>query len=221
MSARGDPPLELLIMQTSPSDEFGRARSDVRSRRPGSSSSLDELGPQDRCRMSRACSLRAASHDTTGSNLDLRIWPTARQYQREPRPTTCSTHTAPVASILTRAGAERVDSALRVLGFQRAFLLHLAARALHRAAAASRSEVVEAADASGSATDDLACTSLRSSPRLQRLYRDLPASLVRPRRKSVDAFRIARCVASGRRSPVRWSCSGDAAPMRCRRTRLT
>jgi arginyl-tRNA synthetase len=184
----GDPAeLELLIMQLVHLLRSGE-RAQM-SKRAGEFVTLDELVTEIGVDAARWY-LLARSHDTT-VDLDLDL---AREESSENPVYYVQYAHARIASILARAGSPRVEAALAALGDPASVPLHTAERALVELLLAFPVDVLEAAERR--APHRIAAHALELAQGFTAFYRD--CRVIGAESESVESFRIALCVASGR-----------------------
>jgi arginyl-tRNA synthetase len=198
----GDPAeLELLIMQLVHLVRSG-ARSQM-SKRAGEFVSLDELVAEIGVDAARWY-LLARSHDTT-VDLDLDL---AREQSSENPVYYVQYAHARIASILAKAGPERVQEALASAAGSPPDSLHAAERALIELLLAFPVEVAEAADRR--APHRLVAFALELAQGFTAFYRDCRVVGAEP--ESLESFRIALCVASMRLIARSLDLLGVSAP---------
>jgi arginyl-tRNA synthetase len=198
----GDPDrLELLIMQLVHLVRSGE-RAQM-SKRAGEFVSLDELVKEIGVDAARWY-LLARSHETT-VDLDLDL---AREESSENPVYYVQYAHARIASILGKAGAERVEAALAALGDSASVPLHAAERALIELLLAFPVEVAEAAERR--APHRVAAYALELAQGFTAFYRDCRVIGAEP--ESVESFRIALCVGSGRLIARSLELLGVSAP---------
>jgi arginyl-tRNA synthetase len=184
----GDPAeLEPLIMQLVHLVRSGE-RAQM-SKRAGEFVTLDELVAEIGVDAARWY-LLARSHDTT-VDLDLDL---AREESSENPVYYVQYAHARIASILARAGSPRVEAAVTALGDSTAVPLHAAERALVELLLAFPLDVFEAAERR--APHRIAAYALELAQVFTAFYRD--CRVIGAESESVESFRIALCVASGR-----------------------
>jgi arginyl-tRNA synthetase len=198
----GDPgELELLIMQLVHLVRSGdRAQM---SKRAGEFVTLDELMAEIGVDAARWY-LLARSHDTT-VDLDLDL---AREESSENPVYYVQYAHARIASILARAGARRVEAALAALGDSESVPLQAAERALIELLLAFPLDVLEAAERR--APHRIAAYALELAQGFTAFYRD--CRVIGAESESVESFRIALCVASGRLIARSLDLLGVSAP---------
>jgi arginyl-tRNA synthetase len=198
----GDPgELELLIMQLVHLVRSG-ARAQM-SKRAGEFVTLDELVTEIGVDAARWY-LLARSHDTT---LDLDLDLAREQSSENPVYYVQYAH-ARIASILARAGSARVEAALGALDDSASVPLHAAERMLIELLLAFPFEVIEAAERR--APHRIAAYALELAQGFTAFYRDCRVIGAEP--ESVESFRIALCVASGRLIARSLDLLGVSAP---------
>jgi arginyl-tRNA synthetase len=184
----GDPAeLELLIMQLVHLVSSGE-RAQM-SKRAGEFVSLDDLVAEIGVDAARWY-LLARSHDTT-VDLDLDL---AREQSSENDVYYVQYAHARIASMLSKAGAERVRAASATVGELEREPLHVTERALVEQLLAFPAELAEAAERR--APHRIASYALALAQTFTAFYRDCHVVGVEP--QALESFRIALCVASGR-----------------------
>jgi arginyl-tRNA synthetase len=198
----GDPgELELLIMQLVHLVRSGE-RAQM-SKRAGEFVTMDELVAEIGVDAARWY-LLARSHDTT-VDLDLDL---AREESSENPVYYVQYAHARIASILARAGSQRVEAALAALDESASVPLHPAERALIELLLAFPLDVLEAA--ARRAPHRIAAYALELAQGFTAFYRD--CRVVGAESESVESFRIALCVASGRLIARSLDLLGVSAP---------
>jgi arginyl-tRNA synthetase len=198
----GDPDrLELLIMQLVHLVRSGE-RAQM-SKRAGEFVSLDELVAEIGVDAARWY-LLARSHDTT-VDLDLDL---AREESSENPVYYVQYAHARIASILAKAGPERVEAALDDVTSSAPGPLHPAERALIELLLAFPVEVGEAAERR--APHRIAAYALELAQGFTAFYRD--CRVIGAESEIVESFRIALCVASGRLIARSLDLLGVSAP---------
>jgi arginyl-tRNA synthetase len=187
--ALGDDPaeLELLIMQLVHLVSSGE-RAQM-SKRAGEFVSLDDLVAEIGVDAARWY-LLARSHDTT-VDLDLDL---AREQSSENDVYYVQYAHARIASMLAKAGEERVRAASTVVGGLEREPLHATERALVEQLLAFPGELAEAAERR--APHRIAAYALALAQTFTAFYRDCHVIGAQP--QALESFRIALCVASGR-----------------------
>jgi arginyl-tRNA synthetase len=184
----GDPAeLELLIMQLVHLVSSGE-RAQM-SKRAGEFVTLDDLMAEIGVDAARWY-LLARSHDTT-VDLDLDL---AREQSSENDVYYVQYAHARIASMLAKAGAERVRAASATVGELEREPLHVTERALVEQLLAFPAELAEAAERR--APHRVAAYALTLAQTFTAFYRDCHVVGVEP--EELESFRIALCVASGR-----------------------
>jgi len=184
----GDPAeLELLIMQLVHLVSSGE-RAQM-SKRAGEFVSLDDLVAEIGVDAARWY-LLARSHDTT-VDLDLDL---AREQSSENDVYYVQYAHARIASMLAKAGAERVRAAITAVGELEREPLHATERALVEQLLAFPAELAEAAERR--APHRMAAYALALAQTFTAFYRDCHVVGVEP--QALESFRIALCVASAR-----------------------
>jgi arginyl-tRNA synthetase len=184
----GDPAeLELLIMQLVHLVSSGE-RAQM-SKRAGEFVSLDDLVAEIGVDAARWY-LLARSHDTT-VDLDLDL---AREQSSENDVYYVQYAHARIASMLAKAGAERVRESIAAVGELEREPLHATERALVEQLLAFPAELAEAAERR--APHRIAAYALALAQTFTAFYRDCHVVGVQP--QALESFRIALCVASGR-----------------------
>jgi arginyl-tRNA synthetase len=184
----GDPAeLELLIMQLVHLVSSGE-RAQM-SKRAGEFVSLDDLVGEIGVDAARWY-LLARSHDTT-VDLDLDL---AREQSSENDVYYVQYAHARIASMLAKAGAERVHAAIAAVGELEREPLHVTERALVEQLLAFPAELAEAAERR--APHRIAAYALALAQTFTAFYRDCHVVGVEP--QALESFRIALCVASAR-----------------------
>jgi arginyl-tRNA synthetase len=184
----GDPAeLELLIMQLVHLVSSGE-RAQM-SKRAGEFVSLDDLVAEIGVDAARWY-LLARSHDTT-VDLDLDL---AREQSSENDVYYVQYAHARIASMLAKAGAERVRAASATVGELEREPLHATERALVEQLLAFPAELAEAAERR--APHRIAAYALALAQTFTAFYRDCHVIGAQP--QALESFRIALCVASGR-----------------------
>ncbi|HWX95460.1 MAG TPA: DALR anticodon-binding domain-containing protein, partial [Solirubrobacteraceae bacterium] len=198
----GDPEqLELLIMQLVHLVRAGERA--LMSKRAGEFVTLDELLAEIGVDAARWY-LLARSHDTT-VDLDLDL---AREQSNENPVYYVQYAHARIASIVAKAGAERVATALDSVADLRPGPLHTAERALIELLLAFPFEVAEAAERR--APHRISAYALELAQGFTAFYRDCRVLGAEP--ESVESFRIALCVASRRLIARSLDLLGVSAP---------
>jgi arginyl-tRNA synthetase len=184
----GDPAeLELLIMQLVHLVSSGE-RAQM-SKRAGEFVSLDDLVAEIGVDAARWY-LLARSHDTT-VDLDLDL---AREQSSENDVYYVQYAHARIASMLAKAGAERVRAAITAVGELEREPLHATERALVEQLLAFPAELAEAAERR--APHRMAAYALALAQTFTAFYRDCHVVGVEP--QALESFRVALCVASAR-----------------------